>query len=617
MRRFLTTLMILLVVLVAGLSALVLLVNPNDFRDYMVKQVAARSGYQLQLDGPLRWHVWPQLSILSGRMSLTAQGASQPLVRAYNMRLDVALLPLLSHQLSVKQVMLKGAVIQLTPQTEAVRSEDAPVAPRGNTLPDLSDDRGWSFDISSLKVADSVLVFQHEDDEQVTIRNIRLQMEQDPQHRGSFEFSGRVNRDQRDLTISLNGTVDASDYPHDLMAAIEQINWQLQGADLPKQGIQGQGSFQAQWQESHKRLSFNQISLTANDSTLSGQAQVTLTEKPEWQLRLQFPQLNLDNLIPLNETANGENGAAQQGLSQSTLPRPVISSRIDEPAYQGLQGFTADILLQASNVRWRGMNFTDVATQMTNKSGLLEITQLQGKLNGGQVSLPGTLDATSINPRINFQPRLENVEIGTILKAFNYPISLTGKMSLAGDFSGADIDADAFRHNWQGQAHVEMTNTRMEGMNFQQMIQQAVERNGGDVKAAENFDNVTRLDRFTTDLTLKDGVVTLNDMQGQSPMLALSGAGTLNLAEQTCDTQFDIRVVGGWNGESKLIDFLKETPVPLRVYGNWQQLNYSLQVDQLLRKHLQDEAKRRLNDWAERNKDSRNGKDVKKLLEKM
>ncbi|ENC3361841.1 outer membrane assembly protein AsmA [Escherichia coli] len=617
MRRFLTTLMILLVVLVAGLSALVLLVNPNDFRDYMVKQVAARSGYQLQLDGPLRWHVWPQLSILSGRMSLTAQGASQPLVRAYNMRLDVALLPLLSHQLSVKQVMLKGAVIQLTPQTEAVRSEDAPVAPRGNTLPDLSDDRGWSFDISSLKVADSVLVFQHEDDEQVTIRNIRLQMEQDPQHRGSFEFSGRVNRDQRDLTISLNGTVDASDYPHDLMAAIEQINWQLQGADLPKQGIQGQGSFQVQWQESHKRLSFNQISLTANDSTLSGQAQVTLTEKPEWQLRLQFPQLNLDNLIPLNETANGENGAAQQGLSQSTLPRPVISSRIDEPAYQGLQGFTADILLQASNVRWRGMNFTDVATQMTNKSGLLEITQLQGKLNGGQVSLPGTLDATSINPRINFQPRLENVEIGTILKAFNYPISLTGKMSLAGDFSGADIDADAFRHNWQGQAHVEMTNTRMEGMNFQQMIQQAVERNGGDVKAAENFDNVTRLDRFTTDLTLKDGVVTLNDMQGQSPMLALSGAGTLNLAEQTCYTQFDIRVVGGWNGESKLIDFLKETPVPLRVYGNWQQLNYSLQVDQLLRKHLQDEAKRRLNDWAERNKDSRNGKDVKKLLEKM
>ncbi|WP_186793163.1 hypothetical protein, partial [Salmonella enterica] len=49
----------------------------------------------------------------------------------------------------------------------------------------------------------------------------------------------------------------------------------------------------------------------------------------------------------------------------------------------------------------------------------------------------------------------------------------------------------------------------------------------------------------------------------------------------------------------------------------WQELNYTLQVDQLLRKHLQDEAKRRLNDWADRNKDTRNGKDVKKLLDKL
>jgi AsmA protein len=32
------------------------------------------------------------------------------------------------------------------------------------------------------------------------------------------EFSGRVNRDQRDLTLSLNANVNASDYPHQLTA---------------------------------------------------------------------------------------------------------------------------------------------------------------------------------------------------------------------------------------------------------------------------------------------------------------------------------------------------------------------------------------------------------------
>jgi AsmA protein len=608
--------MILLVVLVAGLSALVLLVNPNDFRGYMVRQVEARSGYQLKLDGPLRWHVWPQLSILSGRMSLTAPGAETPLVSADNMRLDVALIPLFSHQLQVNQVMLKGAVIQLTPQTEAVRKSDAPVAPRENTLPDAPSDTGWSFDIGSLKVADSVLVFQHEDDEQVTVRNISLKMEQDANHQATIEFSGRVNRDQRDLTLSLNANVNAADYPHQLTADIQQLNWQLTGADLPTQGITGQGTLQAVWREELKQLELDNLNLQANDSSLKGQASVSLAEKPKWVFNLQFDKLNLENLLAAPSPDAASTDAPQNGQSQVKQPRPVISSNLDQPDYNGLRGFTADVLLKANSVRWRGIDFTDVSSQMFNHNGLLVISELSGKMGAGHLSLPGTLDVRNDNPTAEFQPRLENVEIGTILKAFNYPISLTGQMTLAGDFSGTRIDADAFRREWQGQAHLDLKDTRMEGLNFQQLVQQAVERSS-DVKAKDNYDSATRLDAFTTDLTLDNGQLSLDSMEGTSSLLSLTGAGTLDLVKETADTRFKVRVLSGWEGESKLIDFLKETPIPLNVYGKWQALNYSLQVDQVLRKHLQDEAKRRLSDWADRNKDSQSGKDVKKLLDKL
>ncbi|MBS3049833.1 outer membrane assembly protein AsmA [Enterobacter mori] len=616
MRRVLTTLMILLVVLVAGLSALVLLVNPNDFRAYMVRQVEARSGYELKLDGPLRWHVWPQLSILSGRMSLTAPGAAQPLVSADNMRLDVALIPLFSHQLQVDQVMLKGAVIQLTPQTEAVRKADAPVAPRENTLPDEPSDTGWSFDIGNLKVADSVLVFQHEGDEQVTVRNINLKMEQDANHIATVEFSGRVNRDQRDLNLSMNANVNASDYPHRLTADVQQLNWQLTGADLPTAGITGQGTLQAVWHEENKQLELNALNLQANDSTLKGQASVSLAEKPKWVFDLQFDKLNLENLLPPQPNAAADGDVAQTGQSQAAKPRPVISSNLDQPNYNGLRGFTADILLKANSVRWRGIDFTDVSSQMFNHNGLLVISELSGKMGAGNMSLPGTLDVRKDVASAEFQPRLENIEIGAILKAFNYPIDLTGQLTLAGDFSGTKIDAEAFRRDWQGQAHVELKDTRMEGLNFQQLVQQAVERSSN-VKAQENYDSATRLDNFTSELTLDNGKLSLDEMQGTSSLLSLTGEGKLDLVEETADTRFNVRVLSGWEGEGELIDFLKETPIPLNVYGKWQALNYSLQVDQILRKHLQDEAKRRLNSWADRNKDSQTGKDVKKLLDKL
>ena len=616
MRRVLTTLMILLVVLVAGLSALVLLVNPNDFRAYMVRQVEARSGYQLKLDGPLRWHVWPQLSILSGRMSLTAPGAAQPLVSADNMRLDVALIPLISHQLQVNQVMLKGAVIQLTPQTEAVRDANAPVAPRENTLPDEPSDTGWSFDIGKLKVADSVLVFQHEHEELVTVRNINLQMEQDEHHLASVELSGRVNRDQRDLTLSLNANVNASDYPHQLTANIQQLNWQLTGANLPTQGIAGQGMLQAVWREEQKQLELDNLNLQANDSSLKGQASVTFEEKPKWVLNLQFDKLNLENLLPPLPASATDSEATQTGQSQAPVSRPVISSNLDQPDYNALRGFTADILLKATSLRWRGMDFTDVSSQMFNHNGLLVISELSGKMGAGNLSLPGTLDVRKDVASAEFQPRLDNVEIGTILTAFNYPISLTGQLTLAGDFSGTKIDADAFRREWQGQAHLDLKNSRMEGLNFQQLVQQAVERSS-DVKAQESYDSATRLDSFTTDLTLNNGQLSLDGMQGTSSLLSVTGEGKLDLVKETADTRFNVRVLSGWQGESKLIDFLKQTPVPLTVYGKWQALNYSLQVDQILRKHLQDEAKRRLSGWADRNKDSQDGKDVKKLLDKL
>ncbi|EOB9999010.1 outer membrane assembly protein AsmA [Cronobacter sakazakii] len=613
MRRVLTTLMILLVVFFAGLSALVMLVNPNDFRSYMISQVERRSGYQLRLDGPLRWHVWPQLSILSGRMSLTAPGASQPLVSADNMRLDVALFPLLSHQLSVRQVMLKGAVVQLTPQSEARHEPGAPVGPK-NSAPPVEDSHGWSFDIARLKVADSVLVFQHKDDEQITVRNINLQMEQNEHHDAQLELSGKVSRDQRDLTLSLSAALNAADYPQTLSATVSQLSWELRGADLPRDGIVGNGTLQARWLEGDKRLEFSALNLKANDSQLAGQGSVTLGDTPGWDLDLHFSALDLEKLLAPDAATT--TAVAQQG-QQNARPRPVIANEVEEAPYTGLRGFNASATIKADSVRWRGLTFSDVNAQMRNQAGLLTLSALSGKLGTGELSLPGTLDARDDVPQARFTVNAKEIEVGDILHAFNYPIALTGKMSVDGKFQGDRIDAQAFRENWEGEATLALKGSRMEGLNFQQLIQQAVERSGGGVSAREDFDNATTLDSFTTHATLDNGELTLDDMQGQSSLLALSGEGTLDLVREQCDTRFKVQVTDGWKGDDKLVQWLKTTPVPLRVYGPWNALNYNLQVDQLLRKHLQDEAKRRLSDWSERHKDSSDAKDVKKLLDKL
>ncbi|WPU24646.1 outer membrane assembly protein AsmA [Cedecea neteri] len=617
MRRLLTTLMILLVVLVAGLTSLVLLVNPNDFRGYMVRQVEARSGYHLELEGPLRWHVWPQLSILSGRMSLTAPGASQPMVSAENMRLDVALIPLLSHQLQVRQVMLKSAVFQLTPQAEAKLSANAPVGPKG-TVSEPDTGRGWSFDVAKLKVVDSVLVFQHINDEQITVRNINLHMTQDDKRQAHIELSSQINRDQRDLALSVTADVDLNDYPQQISATLSQMDYQLQGADLPAGGISGSGSLQLGWKNAGSQLSLTNMQLTANDSDLQGNVSLVLLDKPRWTVDLHSRLLNLDKLVANAPVADTVINQQAQQAQQQSRPGPVIAEEQGETNYHSLRNFNAEVNINAGEVRWRGLAFSDVQTALVNQDGKLSINQLNGKLGQGTLSLPGVLDASGQTPELAFQPQVKNIEIGKILTAFDYPIALTGQFSMTGDFSGEHLDAEDFRTNWQGDAQLELAHSRLEGMNFQQLIQQAVSRNNEGVDAQQNVQNVTELDHFSTSASLDNGLLTMTKMVGESSVLSLTGEGTMDLVKEICDTNFAIKVSGGWQGSnSKLIEALKTTAVPLRVYGPWQQLNYTLQVDQVLRKQLQDEAKRRLNDWLDKHKESDKSKDVQQLLNKL
>lgn len=610
MRRLLTTLAILLVVVVAGMSALVLLVNPNDFRGYMVKKVELKSGYQLTLEGDLRWHIWPQLSILAGRMTLTAPGAKAPVVSAENMRLDVKLLPLLSHQLFVKQVMLKNAVILLTPDSEEHSQMDAPIAPAG-TGTDAAD-AAWKFDIDNLRVVDSLLIWQRADNEQINVRDINLTLQQTQTRQAQLELSSRVNRDQRDLTFSMAADVDLQQFPRQIGAKVTQFNYQLAGADIPNGGIQGEGNAQVVYQQTPAQIAVSQLSVSANNSQLTGDISATLGAVPGYVVNLNSANLDLDALSGWQSSTN----TAEQPAVTSA---PVIASQVDDRQQnlEALRDFNAQLNLQAAQLTYRGMNVTQLAVVADNQRGLLTLHKLAGQLAGGDFSLPGSLDARGNKPVISVQPALNQVELGTVLKAFDMPQMLTGKFSMKGDLTGDRLSSQSFERRWRGTAQLAMQDAQLHGLNIQQLIQQAVARNDNSVRGQDSYQRYTEAKNVSAQASLNQGTIKLSGLTADSPLLALTGAGSIDMPGKQCDMALNVRVTGGWQGRGELIEQLQKTPIPLRVYGPWQQLNYQLQVDQVLRKTLQDRAKDALNKWAEKNKDSREGQDLKKLLDKL
>ncbi|AML59301.1 A/G-specific adenine glycosylase [Serratia rubidaea] len=613
MRRLLTTLVILLVVLVAGMSALVLLVNPNEFRSYMIKRVEQRSGYHLTLEGDLRWHVWPQLSILAGRMTLTAPGAKAPVVSADNMRLDVKLLPLLSHQLFVKQVMLKNAVIRLTPDSEEQSLPDAPIAPGGNNGEE-SPAASWKFDIDNLQVVDSLLIWQRANNEQINVRDINLSLQRRGDRQAELELASRINRDQRDLSVNLTAELDLSQYPRQASATVSQFSYQLEGADILVGGIKGQGSLQAQYQQTPRRITLNQLQISANDSQFSGSISAGLGDIPDYILNLSSPNLNLDALSGWH---NRSGGSDEQPVRAMTAGPVIASGSEQQRDLQALRDFNARLEVSADQLTYRGMNIAQLKLQADNQRGKVTMPTLTGQVAGGDFSLPGSLDVRGDNAVAQVQPSLQRIDLATVFKAFDIPQFMTGQLTMNGALSGDRLAIDALLHSWQGTAQLAVDNAQLHGLNIQQLIQQAVARNERGVRGQDKYQRYTEVQQLTAKANLNRGAVTLRELSAQSPLLHLSGDGTLNLPEKQCDITLNVQVTGGWQGRSELIEQLQKTPIPLRVFGPWQQLNYQLKVDRVLRDSLQDRAKDALNKWAEKNKESRNGQDLKKLLDKL
>ena len=616
MRRLLTTLVILLVVIIAGMTSLVFLINPNDFRQYMVERVEMKSGYQLAINGSLRWHVWPQLSIIAGQTTLTAPGAKAPVISAENMRLDVKLWPLLSHQLAVKQVLLKNAVVRLTPDSEE-NQPDAPVAPSTPTpvapvTPTL--EAGWKFDIDKLSVVDSLLIWQRGNDDVINVRDINMQMEKDANRQATLQLSSRISRNQRDLAFTMKAELDMQHYPQAFAANISKFSYQLNGADIPVKGVQGNGAMQASYQRDTDTVTLSQLDLTANDNQVSGTASATLGDSTNYQLDLTANKLDLDALSgwqPKTDEQTTEN-------APSVTSAPVIARDVDDQpnGLSSLQNFNARLTLKVADLTYRGMKIQNLALNADNQQGQVKLSTFSGIMGSGKFSLPGDMDVTGKQIQVHLMPDVDKIELGDLLAAYGLPKALTGSFSMKGDVNGKGLSAADFARRWQGEGQLSMDNAHLNGINIQQLIQQAVARSSDKVQGLERYDHYSQIDTLKAEGKLADGTLTLTNLQGQSPMVNAKGNGSIDMADQQVDMNLLIRVTGGWKGDSNLINTLKTTDIPLRVYGPWAQMGYQLQVDQVLRRTLEQSARSAIQNWIDKRKDSKENEDVQKFLNK-
>ncbi|WP_241649553.1 outer membrane assembly protein AsmA [Rosenbergiella collisarenosi] len=602
MRKLITTFAILIAVLVAGMCTLVLLVNPNDFKHYMVQQVEKRSGYQLMLKGDLRWHVWPKLSILSGPISLTAPGASQPAVTADNMRLDVELLPLLSHQLRVSKVLVTRAVLQALPDAAAKSTNTGPIAPDepSSFSPSLGH---WSLDIAHVSIVNSLLIWQDPQGEQLNFRELNLDLHQDESRVGHYRLSTALTRNQQTFSLDVEGQMDARHYPFKLAFSVDRGDYQLQGVSLPEQGVKGQTSFTAQWSPRNNAFDLTNFTLQANDSDFSGEARGRLAPSLQLALTLHAKKANFDQLLltrhSVTQQTNADDSTSTDNTVISTHRRsPVVVEENNRGFIDWLNHSEISSELTADQATWHGVTVSKLALSAQNSQGMMALKTLSGQVGDGHFALNGSVDFRPELADVQIHTDLQRIPLQIVQPLLQIPPVLHGDISLLGQFSGRGLQGKEILTQWQGQSQVELLSLDIPRMNVQQMVIDAVTRASNRVNSDPKLHPV--IPDMRGEFTLANGALQLTRLQGENAQVSLNALGNINFAQRGLDITFNL-LTRGWKGDPEMLALLANQPIPLRFYGPWDHLQYSLSVDKLLRSNL----KSRLQQWLKDNDKSK------------
>lgn len=271
-----------------------------------------------------------------------------------------------------------------------------------------------------MQLADSLLIWQQSGGEQINFRNINLDMAQSDRKQASIELSTQVNRNQRELQLALKGEMDVTEYPHRLSAKINELSYQLKGADIPPQGLQGNATLLAEWINDTQRFSLNDIALSANESQLNGTLSGKLGNEAELKIDMRSPKLNLDTLMGISadgETQNDPSTQAQLSGRAPVIAQAKESRNEDSP----LNAMTASLNLQVDALRWRGMDLNSVRIAASNNHGLMKIETFSGKSGTGDFSLPGSVDIRTAQSIVAIKPELHDIELAPLLKAADIP----------------------------------------------------------------------------------------------------------------------------------------------------------------------------------------------------
>lgn len=609
-KKILITLLILILLTAIGIVSLIVFVDPNNYRGFISDTVKDKTGYELTIDGNLRWHIWPQVSILTDSVKLSDIDAKKPILTADNMRLDVELFPLFSKKLEVKNVFIKSAIINITDESKGQvykhKAEQQPTADDTQTTQtkQQKESSKWAFTLNKLEVSDSTVVLQNKDDF-INFRNINLAIIQKSDKKIAIDVKGNIDRNQQNFSYVADADVDLTLFPEKAIIDLKKFDYTYKGVAIPTKELKGNLKGVINYLHNSKQLTSKDLSFSVNENYFSGAVNANFDKKPYIDLTVTSNELNLTPFLEKDKKTN-ENITIQQSP-------PVVSNVTNvDNELNFLNSFNAKAKLDIKKLNVNKMILNNINVALANNDGVTTFQNIGFDFAKGHIAATGVANGKQKYTQIKLIPKITNIDLNTFFNQIETPNDLEGVFNASGDIEVNTLSGNKLLENLKGNLSINVTNAKLNKININSIIQNAATKYTKDVSATENMKNYTEFSKISTDAYLNRGNLELTTLNALSPTLEIvDGSGKVGMIQKDLDINMNIKILGGWNGKSNTIAKLQKLVIPLRIYGQFSKLHYQLDIGQVIKDLFNDKLQESLDKF--RNKlENRSSKDGSK-----
>jgi len=581
--------------LVALGLALPFLVPADAYKSQIEAAVSRATGRTFTIRGPLHFTLVPMPGVQADDVALAnmPHGRAPAMVTASDVRVGVALSPLLGGRIEVSTIVLDRPIIALEVDEQGHGNWTVARA-QGGAKTAAPPRLQIKAHFSGLKLVHGKITYanartkSHREFDDVDATVSLTELDQPAALDAAFDHAGhrvtvqakvgtpalllREQPTSLDLSVTsdlLRAQFKGSVSPEgsgsgalgiDTLSARQAATWL--GAKLPDTEGLGALSLRSDFHGDNKSAEFSNLNLMLDGAKITGAVKLdTSGERPVIHGALRANLLDINPYI-------------ERRPSPHTPPHPHNNAEwSDKPITLGLlKKLDADVTLDTGPLVVRKLTIEKAHIAVSLTDGRLKAQLDPMTLYGGTGSATLDVDASGALPAYHNTLRFERVALAPFLSDSIGVRQIEGMGVIALDVSSRGDTARAIMGGLSGKGSIDFGDGRLRGVNLGQVARSIQHLLGTSV----NADSFTDYADMGASFTLTDGVLDSNDFHMAGPVLHASGAGTVDIGNRT----IDFRIVPATTASVAHEKF--DIGVPFHITGPWRHLHYTADVESLV-----------------------------------